>query len=444
MNADDQGNAATLQLTPPAGVERFVVGFSGGLDSTVLLHRLVIHHPALPLHAVHVHHGLQDLAEAWSERCAAFCAQRGIAFETIRVRIDPADPAGPEAAARAARYRALRGVIRPGDCLVTAHHRDDQAETVLMRLLRGSGIRGLAAMRPWSAFAGGGHWRPLLDLPRASLHAYALAHRLDWIEDPHNADRRYTRSWLRNDIIPRLQAHFPQAVESLVRVARLAAESDDLLEDLARIDLAGSGGGDWLDVPALLRLVPARRHNLLRCWLRQRGFLAPAAVVLDRIDAEVLAAAADAVPLLAWSGCELRRHRDRLYAMPPLLPPPPPDLQWIWAGAELLLPPGCGRLRLEAPPLSPLRVRFALGGERFRPARGRQTRTLKNVFQESGVPAWVRPRTPLVLIGDRLAYVAGIGPGQYWLDAHDGSAPTIEWLDPPVGAPAGEGLLTPL
>jgi tRNA(Ile)-lysidine synthase len=349
------------------------------------------------------------------------------------VQIDALDPAGPEGAARTARYEALRGLMRAGDCLATAHHRGDQAETVLLRLLRGSGVHGLAAMRPLRPFAPGWLWRPFLELPRERLYAYAQEHGLRWIEDPHNRDPRYSRSWLRSELEPLLRERFPQAEESLARTARLAAEAAGLLDDLGAQDFAAAGSGEALGVEALRALSAARRHNLLRWWLRQRGFEAPSADALERVGREVLDAAADAEPLLGWAGCELRRYRDRLYAMSPL-PPPPADAGLAWIGEELRLPEGCGRLSLRQLPPRGLSVRFPQGGERFRPEGSEHSRSLKNLFQEAGIPPWVRLRTPLVKEGVELVYVAGVGGSARWRELFPGPAGGLRWLDAPAGA----------
>ncbi|WP_051747971.1 tRNA lysidine(34) synthetase TilS [Nevskia soli] len=432
-------NSAALPITPPPLAPGAIVhvAYSGGLDSTVLLHFLAHYNPRFRLRAVHIHHGLQALADEWAEKCARFSATLGVSFELLKVQIDGLDPAGPEAAARDARYEALRGLMQPGDCLATAHHRSDQAETVLLRLLRGSGVQGLSAMRVLRPFPPGWLWRPFLELPREQLYGYAQEHGLRWIEDPHNRDPRYSRSWLRSELTPLLRERFPQVEESLARTARLSAEASILLDELAVQDLAQAGQGEALGVSALLALSAPRRHNLLRYWLRRQGFEMPAADMLDRVEREVLAAAEDAEPLLVWAGCELRRYRDRLYAMAPLPPPPAVDTPLAWTSEQLGLPPGCGLLRLPVAPPPGLSVRFMRGGERFRPAQGAYSRTLKNLFQEAGVPPWVRLRTPLVEAGGELIYIAGVGGNARWRELFPGTAEQPAWLQAPVGAASG-------
>ena len=428
-----------LPITPPSLAPGAVVhvAYSGGLDSTVLLHFLAHYNPRFRLRAVHIHHGLQALADEWAEKCERFSTSLGVPFELLRVQIDALDPAGPEAAAREARYEALRGLMQPGDCLATAHHRSDQAETVLLRLLRGSGVQGLSAMRVLRAFPPGWLWRPFLELPRERLYGYAQEQGLRWIEDPHNRDPRYARSWMRSELTPLLRERFPQVEESLARTARLAGEAAVLLDELAAQDLAQAGRGSALGVGALQDLGSARRHNLLRFWLRQQGFEMPSAELLRRVEREVLDAAEDAEPLLAWTGCELRRYRDKLYAMTPLPPPPLAGPALAWTGQQLPLPPGCGLLQLPQRPPQGLSVRFMRGGERFRPVGGGHSRTLKNLFQEAGVPPWVRLRTPLVEAEGELVYVAGVGASGRWPGLFAGAAAEPAWLEAPVGAGSG-------
>jgi tRNA(Ile)-lysidine synthase len=408
--------AAIAKLEPPRLPPGATVwaAFSGGLDSTVLLHRL--RQAGLPVKALHVNHHLQSLGARWAEHCRGLCAQLGVPVYVMDVKVDPDDPAGPEAAARAARYAAFASLMKPGDCLATAHHQDDQAETVLLRLLRGSGVAGLAAMRPVAPFAGGTLWRPLLRESRAGLKRYAEAHGLPWVEDPHNLDPRYARSFLRAEVFPRLAQRWPAAVEQLARTAEHCAGAVEVLDRLAGADLAkavvpAKAGLRFsgLSVRRLLRLDKPRRHNLLRHWAAAAGFEGPSYEALQRLDTEVLRARPDRAPQLGWGDTELRRFRDTVYLMPRLPPPPSPGraLQWD-ARADLVLPPGCGTLHVLRPPRAglPLRVVFPGGGERIRPAGSRYTRTLRNLFQEAAVPPWVRERLPLLELDGKLAAVA--------------------------------------
>lgn len=383
------------------------LAFSGGLDSTALLHQLHMR-GVEKLRALHVHHGLQDTADEWARQCQALCRKLKVPCEVLRVRIDANDPAGPEAAARMARYEALRSRMGEGDVLVTAHHRDDQAETVLLRLLRGAGVAGLAAMRPVKDFSPGLLWRPLLQTPRSEILAYATSAKLKWIEDPHNHAPRYARSFLRQDVLPRLRKHWPQADVSLARTAEHCAEAAGLLDEIALQDLRELRTGDMLSVAALQDLSAARRRNALRYWLGRQDFEMPSAAMLQRLEREVLRARIDAQPLLNCGAYEFRRYRDQLHVMRPL-PPPPGDIELQWDGLnELVLPSGCGVFKSNARKAlpEPLLIRFPRGGETLRTGRALRTRTLKNLFQEAAVPQWQRLRTPLIYSEGKLVSVA--------------------------------------
>jgi tRNA(Ile)-lysidine synthase len=422
--------SAPLRLPPlpplPRGA-RLWVAYSGGCDSTVLLQLLAQAAPRR-LRAVHVHHGLQPAADAWPAHCRRVCRRLGVSLTLCRVEVDRRHPGGLEAAAREARYEALRGLMRPGDCLVTAHHRDDQAETLLLRLLRGTGVTGMAGMAPLAPFGPGRLWRPLLDTPRHALREHALGQGLEWVEDPQNRDPAHARSWLRREVMPRLQQRWPQAAESLARFSRHAAEANGLLGELAANDLRTAGGDGGLSIPAVQALSVPRRNNLLRHWLAADGRLPPSADLLERIGLELLAARPDGAPRLRHGDVELRRYRDRLYLLP-LLPPVPKSVELPWSRRrELELPAGCGRLVLPRASSRPLTVRFAAGGEELRPAGARHRRSLKNLFQEAGVPVWVRQRTPLIWQGRELLAVA-----DFWRAE---GAPEAAWLHDLPGVPA--------
>ena len=407
---------ATLAERCPAH-KQIWVAFSGGVDSTVLLHALK--QARLKPRAVHVNHQLQPGSQAWADHCRVLCEQWEIPFELRTVGLVPDDPAGPEAAARNARYEAIRGLMKAGDLLVTAHHRGDQAETVLLRLLRGTGVSGLAAIPEVSDLPPGRLWRPLLAHSRDALVAYAREHQLKWIEDPHNANPRFARSFLRMQIMPKLHDRWPASEENLARAAANASEARELLRELADADLSSIRMPAGLSVDGLLQLSDARRHNAVRTWIEAAGFDAPPADALERLDREVLRARPDREPLLGFGSAEVRRFRGVLFLMR-RLPIAPDGVELHWrSGKQLLLPEGCGWLQASASPAEPWSVRFPKGGERIKPPKARHTRTLKNLFQEAGVPPWVRERTPLVYRGRQLLWVGGIG----WATA---SRPRVE------------------
>ena len=406
-------------LHPPAA-SSYVVAYSGGLDSTVLLH--LAHAQGLPgLQAIHVHHGLQPAADGWAQQAEQQCQQWGVPLKVLRVAVDAQHPQGPEAGARQARYDALRAQLKPGAVLVTAHHASDQAETVLLRLLRGTGVEGIAAMRTLMQTHTNPLWRPMLVVPKAALRAYAQQHQLQWIEDPHNTQSRYARSWLRSAVMPLLHQRWPDVDAQLVRAASHAADAAELLAGLAVTLLPTvqrSDGG--LSVSGLLALSDAQQRLLLRHWLSVLGLPSAPSVTLRAAQLEVLGARADADPLLIWPGGEFRRYRDAFYASVPL-PAVPVDFSAAWDGcAALALPETYGSLHAEQP--LPMQVCFAPGGERIKPAGDAHTRTLRQLAQQAGVPPWLRRRLPLVFVENKLVSVAGIWNAQ--------AAPKVQWQIP--------------
>ncbi|MDS4021244.1 MAG: tRNA lysidine(34) synthetase TilS, partial [Candidatus Competibacter sp.] len=362
-----------------------VIGYSGGLDSHVLLHLLATHRDRWPertLEAIHVDHGLQAASVTWGEHCARVCRELNVPFRVLKVDARPEAGESPEAAARRARYAALAAELDFGAALLTAHHRDDQAETLLLQLLRGAGPRGLAAMPAASHLGQGWLLRPFLDIDRAELLAYAREHGLRWIEDASNQDTGFDRNYLRHRILPLLRERWPAANRTLARSAWLCAETADWLDVEAATDLARAATErpDALSVPALRALNEVRQRNLLRYWLRQLELPAPDARQLRHLLHDVLAAAGDRNPCIRWPGAEVRRYRDRLYAMPPPKPHDPRQTI-IWRstaeGWPLLDLPGVGQLRMREAIGRGLRseilaggsliVGFRQGGERFRP-----------------------------------------------------------------------------
>jgi tRNA(Ile)-lysidine synthase len=387
------------------------VAFSGGPDSTALLHALA----ALPqarargLRALHVDHGLHTDSGEWAAQARAFCATLEVACEVRRVEVALDAGEGREAAARHARYAAFAAAIQPGEWLLLGHHRDDQAETVLLKLLRGAGPQGLGGMRAVRPLGPGWLWRPLLDLPREVLRDYVQAHALPCIEDPSNADTTLARNHLRHEILPRLRRHWPSAVDSIVHSAALCRAADDHLR--ARWEEAFAGlhneATGSLDVDGWLRLDPALRAPLLDHWLHAHGLPAPTAVQRRQIERQCRARAGQR-PCVRWPGAVLHIWKGRLWAHAPR---PPVDPRWeaCWHGEALTLPDG-GQLALDpASRLStPLTVRLRQGGEHIRPAGDRHTRELRDLFQQFALPPWQREACPLLYAGDELVAVADL------------------------------------
>jgi len=395
---------------------------SGGVDSVWLLYRcwrLREARPGLRLRAVHVHHGLLPQADAWLRHCESLCARLDVPLEVIRLGLVPRPGESIEAAAREARYAALERLLEPGEALLTAHHQDDQLETVLLQLLRGAGVAGLAAMPGSRPFGRGHHLRPLLAMTRAAIVAEARQAGLEWVEDPSNAAGRFDRGYLRREVVPALRQRWPAAAAVVTRSASHLAEAQGLLDQLAALDAAGSGDGGCLQVAPLLALPRDRQANVLRWWLRGRGVGMPSTARLAAIQDQLLPARGDAGPVVTWATGEVRRYRGRLYAMRPLQAVAGDG--WELRPGEVLDVPGVGTLRLEPVVGSgisavrcpgPFTVRLRQGGERLRLAGRSGKKPVRTLLQEAGIAPWLRERLPFLWHGDQLVAVADL-----WLAA---------------------------
>lgn len=420
---------------------RYLVAYSGGVDSHALLGamaRLRTQLQPITVEAVHVNHRLTEHSEQWARHCRTVCQQLGVRCTVLEIDATPRPGESPEAAAREARYEALRAQISDGDAVLTAHQADDQAETVLLQLLRGAGVRGLAGMLAVTRWEGGWLLRPLLEFSRSELLAYATTLGLSWIEDASNQDLRFDRNRLRHQVLPILRQRWPAVSRRLTRSAQHCAEAQMLLDERAQEDLAAHRGeSSWeafgLEVQALRRLSPARQRNLLRYWIRERGLPVPDQVHLERILTEVLPARHDATPYLHWRGGEVRRFQGRVYALSPL-PSHEAQRRWRWDGLTVLpLPGGAGtlrgkRMRGAGVPWQwlqgqPLWVGFRQGGERCAQPAMKGSKALKSLLQECHIPPWLRDRIPLIFANEVLLGVADlwtcynqkIGPDQLGL-----------------------------
>ncbi len=432
--------ADALSKLPPAPC--YWVALSGGLDSTVLLHALVTvqamlqTQPPASIRALHVHHGLSEHADHWLAACEALCADLGVPLESVGVKVEPRGR-GLEDAAREARYRVFEQTLPAGHCLLTAHHGDDQAETLLLRLMRGSGPRGLAAMADSRALGRGCLHRPLLGVTRAQLEDYARVHHLQWVEDDSNTDERFDRNFLRAQVMPRLRQRWPGLARAWGESARLCAESEQLLGELAGEDLERAVASvvssrptlaPVLDITRLRELSPPRRHNLLRHWLRSQSLPVPGREHLKQIDQQLIGGREDSRARVQWEALELHRFRSGLYLLSSRWFDPGSDSRPRSGlaftpdrGAALSLPDG-GRLEAERavgsaagpglpilrPGLGALTVRWREGGERCQPVGRAHSQALKKLLQEHDLEPWWRSQVPLVYRGDVLVAVGDL------------------------------------
>jgi len=425
-------------LTEFAGVHKFLIGLSGGLDSVVLLHAMAklrdqsgadIH-----LRALHINHQLQDQAQNWEAHCLSLCAKLGVEFASAQVEISGSS--GLENAAREVRYREFKAALLPDEELLLAHHRDDQMETLLLRLIRGSGSRGLSGI-PRSRVLGASRLlRPLLDIDREELQSYAESQQLSWVEDHSNKDQGFDRNYCRHSLLPLIEARWPGYRQSWSKSAVLANESEALIQELAAIDLAqiAAESKSIVSREKLLALSEPRRRNVLRHWLADLGAKELGWNQLQQLSNEVLLGSsgkfiAEDIQIFCFrervyvlASQEIERDLDPVLGLPD--------------AGEFILPEN-GRLRFRdtqgegicADKLSNLSIRYRHGGEICRLA-GRPSKTLKKILQESEVPPWLRSRIPLLYDGEDLAYIPGLGVSEEF--AAKGIEPgcIIEWEQP--------------
>ncbi len=424
------------------------LAYSGGLDSSVLLSLLAQLAPSLGIAvtALHVDHGLSARAGDWRAHCESVCRQLGVAFESHAVTVNSRGQ-GLEDAARRARYRVFEQCLPEGGLLLTGHHLNDQAETLLLRLMRGAGPKGLAAM-PVSRPLGRGHLlRPLLDIPRQQLRDCAETSQLDWIDDDSNAELDFSRNYLRHKVMPLLEQRWPDFSERWQQTAQLCRQTEQLADQWAEQDLALADEqperlGFSLSLPLLMSLSDARQTQLWRYWLSLRGADTPSRRQLQQLQQQLLGGRRDAEPQVSWGKTLLRRYRQRLYLLPaqllscrdleavdepspePLCPVPGQSLSLPRGGCFRLSAPGDdGGLPLRLPVSSRWQLRYRRGGERCRPSGRQHSQSLKKLLQEYGVEPWLRDRLPLLYVNGELAAV-----GDYW--ACQGFSPADESVDP--------------
>jgi len=425
---------------------RWVVGFSGGIDSTVLLHALAMANRLLatpfPIVAVHVNHQLSPHADVWQRHCQHIAQSLSVECVVMTATVSN-EGQGWESAARDARYSLFDDFLKEGDCLLLGHHHDDQAETVLLRLFRGAGARGLSAIPAERMLGSGRLLRPLLDVSREYIQAYAKQHSLTWVDDESNQEVHYDRNFLRHSVLPELQQRWPSVTETLVKTARRMSQTDDLLEDLARMDLASLGErserhGVSVDFTRLRTLLvsssQARVNNILRYWCQSLGYPTPYTDHLNEVIKQFFSS--DALlgsACVTWKQTELRQFNGRLYLSAHLGDFTAPE-SLTWNGEQDLDLLGAGRLSLMGStqeqstcllstgdvlnthaslvlPKANYTIRWRKGGERSTPTYRQHSQTVKKLLQEYKLETWLRDRVPLIFYGDDLYAI-----GDLWVD----------------------------
>ncbi len=417
---------------------KLLLALSGGLDSCVLLHLLagVRWHFPFELHAMHVHHGLSVNADAWAAFCKDQCTLLDVPLQVVHVKVDKSSKLGVEATARQLRYQALFECQLDGalaDFVVTAHHQDDQAETLLLQLFRGAGVKGLSSMASVDKVRR--LLRPLLNVSRLSLSAYAHEYQLAWCDDESNDDTQYERNFVRHEVLPVLESRYHSVKETLARTASHLAEANSLLDTLAELDAKSLLTDNHLCLQGLGQLDVLRAKNVLRWWFAQNQLAMPSTEHLAEIIAQLLNARPGADLNVRLQHMGLKRYQKKAYLT---IDQETEPFDLVWNGESSLSLPNGGQLRFENVTgsglslklgISKLRITNRHGGERFKPNALRPTRTLKHLLQEANVPPWQRDRLPLIYWHDTLAYVPGVGV------AHElqamGGEPGIEivWQD---------------
>ncbi len=407
----------------------YLLAFSGGLDSTTLLHLLVQalkNEPHASLRAIHIHHGLQSHADEWAVHCQRVCNQWQVPLAIINVNAHAKPGESPEAAARSARYHALEQQMYENSILVTGHHQDDQAETFLLQLLRGAGTKGLSAMAEWKSLTQGWHYRPLLNYSRQQLVQLAQSHHLTWIEDPSNHSLVYARNALRHKILPSVRQHWPGYAKTLCRSAQLLAESHELLRQFAQEQLTQWGTTkDRLPLSAFRECAAPRQALLLRTWLENFNRPLPAQAKLGQFLNDLLTALPDRHPSLNWATMTLYRYHDALYWRLTASPVINTPICWLQFPKPLILDAKRtliasfsqqqGGLRTLTPDeIATLTIHTWHSGGRFHPADRVHSQRIKKLLQEWQIPMECRHELPFLYSGETLIAIIGYGVAKSW------------------------------
>ena len=450
---------AVLEAHVPQGASGLVVGLSGGLDSACLVTALaqITARPSgaappaakaaeaalwrgLPVRAMHVDHGLQAAAGEFRAACIALCRELGLPLDIVDVSV-AIHGVSVEAAARDARYQAFARQLRTGECLLTAHHATDQAETLLIQLLRGAGLKGLSAMPLRRVLGAGWQLRPLLETPQAALRRFAQETGVTAASDPMNHDLRFDRAFLRAQLWPSIEGRWPGATQALARAAQHMADAQELLDRAAAGDVRTLTDGHGLSVTGLRLLSAAQQSNAVRHWLAAAHATLPSTARLTEALRQVLEADADHLPVVTWGGHALRRYRDRVFLTPAILPRVGDPLHWaVDLESSLTLGDGLGTLHwirqpggLDAARLPrSVMVRRRRGGEALKAHRLAKTRSVQHLCQSLGVLPWMRDSLPLLFAGETLISIGDLWMDARWCVPDDAAGLGVAWEDAPV------------
>jgi tRNA(Ile)-lysidine synthase len=401
------------------------LGYSGGIDSHVLLHWCAsIPDLTSKITAVYVHHGLQAEADVWAEHCQYTAQNLSVDFKLLKVNAKPGHGESPEEAARNARYAALKALIDTDCALLVAQHQEDQLETVLLQLFRGSGLRGLSGMPESMPFGQGVMLRPLLNVPKQDIIDYAHTHQLQWVDDPSNSVSDYDRNFLRNEVLPLLKQRWPVLDKTVTRSATHCASAEMLITQIAQqwFETVFNADDETLSITQLQQFDYQHQAHIIRAWFKHFALKMPAQAFVDRVMSEVVSARPDSDPVLIGHGYSIRRYRDKLYCLRQTAKLVLTE-EILWFKTTTSLDVGHERLLTYVPATkgidaeswrnaNSIAVKFRVGGEMLDLPRREGRHSLKNLFQEAGIPPWERATMPLVYLDDKLAAV-----GEQWVSA---------------------------
>ncbi|KAF3982529.1 MAG: tRNA lysidine(34) synthetase TilS [Methylococcales symbiont of Hymedesmia sp. n. MRB-2018] len=428
----------TIVSTLPADTEKIYIGFSGGKDSHVLLHILASKiEIKSKVCAVYIHHGLHVEADEWQKHCQVIALENGVSYQSIKVNAEKQNRQSQEEIARDARYQAFKSLLTKNDVLLLAQHRQDQMETVLLQLFRGSGVQGLAAMPLSTNFGKGKMIRPLLDVSQTAIDEYAKQHKLQWIEDPSNQNDEFDRNFLRNQILPQLKKRWPALDKTVSRSARHCADSYHLNDDLSKqlLNSLYNANEKSLNITQLLELNDNKQHYVIRQWFTVNQLRMPSEKVLIRIIREVLKAKPSANPEIRTKTYCIRRYRDKLFCFKN-------DMAAL-SEDDKCWKKGANKLRLNASILSlseasegisktqwnesEVTVKFRKGSEKIKLAGREGRHTLKKLLQEKEIPPWERALVPLIYLNDSLAAIADLWVSEDFIACSTKQCVLIQW-----------------
>jgi tRNA(Ile)-lysidine synthase len=435
---------AVLERNVPDGATGLLVGVSGGADSACLL--TALREPqntsvSWPIRAVHVDHGLQAASAALRAAAVELCRRLDVPLTVASVDVEIAPGVSVEAAARTARYRAFAAELEAGECLLTAHHAQDQGETLLLQLLRGAGLKGLSAMPLCRRFAAGWHLRPLIEVAPRALALYRAAQAVNAFDDPMNRDARFDRAYLRAHVWPAIEERWPGAAAALGRTAHHLADAQQLLDLTAAETLRRLRDGEALSVAGLRALGAREQVNTLRHWLREAGVRPPSTLRLTEALRQVLTADSDHLPAIVWGENALRRYQGRLFITPAAVPALGAPRDWrITLGSRLELGEGLGALRWieQRGGLDPARlpevlsVRRRCGGETLKTGARARTQSVQHLCQAMGVLPWIRDALPMLYAADELIAIADLWQDARWRAAPGAPGFGCTWEDAPT------------